>query len=273
MKTRMCLIAMLILVTGLFATGCVTNPATKEKELIFLSSDQEIALGKEAAPQFEKEFDGKVENEALQQYVRSVGAKLAAASDRLMPYEYTLLASKVPNAFALPGGKVYVTAGLMKMMENERGLAAVLGHETGHIAALHNVKGLQRQMGAAVLVEIADYAMGAQVPDATKVTELVSGIINLKYSRDDEYQADQFGILYMTRAGYNPWGMVELLTALDSLDKSNPGLFDEMFMTHPLTPKRIEEARTTVQGQYPTAVRTAPDVAAPHFLQMKALLK
>jgi predicted Zn-dependent protease len=264
---------MFLLLAGLFATGCVTNPATKEKQLILLSTEQEIALGKEAAPQFEKEFDGRVEDEQLQQYVRSVGAKVAAASDRPMPYEYTLLASKVPNAFALPGGKVYVTAGLMKIMENERELAAVLGHETGHVGALHNVKGLQRQMGAEILVEIAGYAMGTQGEKAAQVTQLVTNMVNLKYSRDDEYQADQLGIRYMSRAGYNPWGMVELLTALEGLDQSNPGLLTEMFQTHPLTPKRIEEARATVQREHPTAKREESDASAARFLQMKALLK
>jgi len=191
-------------------------------------------------------------------------------SDRPMPYEYALLASNVPNAFALPGGKVYVTAGLMKMMTNERELAAVLGHETGHVAAKHSVQGLQRQMGTEVLIQIAGYAIGAQ---GENVTALVGNMINLKYSRNDEYQADQLGIRYMTRAGYNPWGMVELLTALNSLDQSNPGMFDEMFMTHPLTPKRIEEASTMVKTEHPTASSTAPDTGANRFLQMKALLK
>ncbi|KPK79218.1 MAG: hypothetical protein AMJ81_13615 [Phycisphaerae bacterium SM23_33] len=101
-----------------------------------ISTEQEIALGREAAPEFEKEFEGKVPNETLQAYVREVGAKVAQASERKdVPHEYALLASDVPNAFALPGGKVYVTAGLMRRMTNERQLAAVLGHETGHCSA------------------------------------------------------------------------------------------------------------------------------------------
>jgi len=273
MKEHMCRAGMLLVVVAFFATGCVTNPATQKRELSLISEDQEIALGKQAAPDFEKEFGGKVPNEALQQYVKSVGAKMATVSDRRMPYEYALLASDVPNAFALPAGKVYVTAGLMKMMTNERQLASVLGHETAHIAAKHSVAGIQRQMGAEVLVEIAGYAMGAQGENAAKVAQLATNMVNLKYSRNDEYEADKYGIEYMTRAGYNPWGMVELLTALNGLDQSKPGLLTEMFQTHPLTPKRIEEAQGIVQSEHPTANRAEVDAAAGQFLQMKALLK
>jgi beta-barrel assembly-enhancing protease len=262
-----------VMAVGFFATGCATNPATQKKELSLISRDQEIALGNQAAPDFEKQFGGKVPNEALQQYVRGVGAKVAAVSDRPMPYEYALLASDVPNAFALPGGKVYVTAGLMKMMTNERQLASVLGHETGHIAAKHSVAGIQRQMGAQVLVEIAGYAMGSQGADAGQVAQLATNMVNLKYSRDDEYEADQLGIRYMSRAGYNPWGMVELLTALNGLDQSNPGWLAEMSQTHPLTPKRIQEAQATVQSEHATANRAEADANAARFLQMKALLK
>ena len=154
--TGMLLVA--VSLSAMLSAGCSTNPVTGQRELIFISPEQEIAMGNQAAPQFESEFGGKVPNAELQAYVQSVGGRVAQLSDRQMPYEFTLVSSQVPNAFALPGGKMFITAGLMGRMTNERQLAAVLGHEVGHVAARHNVKGMQRQIGASVLVQIAEEA-------------------------------------------------------------------------------------------------------------------
>ena len=265
----------LLLAGSAVGVGCSTNPVTGRKELILISEEQEVSMGKAAAPGFEKEFGGKVPNAQLQAYVSQVGGAVSRVSDRPMPYEFHLVASKVPNAFALPGGKVFVTVGLMSRMTNERQLAAVLGHETGHVAARHNVKGMQRQMGAAVLVDIAARVASGNQSDAAKtVTQVVTGVANLKYSRDDEYQADGVGIKYMARAGYNPWGMVELLTVLKNLSESDPGSFAEMFQTHPLSRKRIEEAKELIESDtaYQGYSPTSPDPHAARFLQMRALL-
>jgi len=248
--------------------GCSRNPVSGKKELVVISTEQEIALGREAAPQFEQEFGGKVPDAELQSYVARVGRKLANASDRSMPYEFALLASEVPNAFALPGGQVYVTAGLMARMTNERQLAAVLGHEVGHVAALHNVHNIQRQIGAAVLAEIVGAAGGE---GGKQAAQIVGAMVNLRYSRTDEYQADQLGIKYMARAGYNPWGMVELLELLLQLSHGGSELM-EMFQTHPLTEKRIQEAQAEVRKKHPEASASAPDGGAEEFLKLRARL-
>jgi len=254
--------------------GCSTNPVTGRRELIFISGDQEIALGSEAAPKFEQEFGGRVPNDQLQGYVRSVGARLAAASDRPMPYSYTILKSDVPNAFALPGGPIFITAGLMRRMTNERQLAAVLGHETAHVAARHSVKQMQKQMGAQLLVEIAGRIGG---PDkgqaAADVAKIASTMALLRYSRKDEYEADVVGIRYATRAGYNPWGMVELLNVLKSLSDSEPGTFSEMFQTHPMSSKRIREAEGVLKDDaYAKWSPTQRDARERNFMRMRALL-
>ena len=274
---RLCrgLLTVGLLMGPVFGAGCVTNPVTGRKELILISEQQELALGASAAPKFEKEFGGGVPNARLQAYVSEIGARVSRVSDRPMPYEFRLVASKIPNAFALPGGKIFLTAGLMSRMGNERQLAAVLGHETGHVAARHNVKGMQRQMGAAVLVEIAARAAGADKGEAAKTAaEVVASVANLKYSRDDEYQADAIGITYMTRAGYNPWGMVELLTVLEKMSAAEPGLFGDMFQTHPLSRKRIDQARQSIESNdaYKTYSPTAPDPNTARFLRMRRLL-
>jgi len=255
--------------------GCAVNPVTGQRELVLISREQEIAVGNDAAPEFEKEFGGKVASAPLQEYIRAVGTKVAAVSDRPMPYEYTLLASDVPNAFALPGGKIYITAGLMKAMSNERELAAVLGHETAHVAAKHSVKQMQKQMGAQLLLEIAARAGGADTGQtAADVGKVVSTMALLKYSRDDEYQADQVGIEYAARAGYNPWGMVELLTVLLNMQEQEPGRLEEMFQTHPLSSKRVEEAKAILTGN-PAYDRWSPNVPDPNaasFQQMRRTL-
>lgn len=270
---------MLLLACALAAlpalVGCSTNPVTGRRELVLISSEQEISMGQEAAPKFEEEFGGRVPNAQLQQYVQAVGQRVAAASDRPMPYSYTLVASDVPNAFALPGGSVYITAGLMRRMMNERQLAAVLGHETAHVAARHSAKGMQQQMGASVLVELASRIVAPDKADAAQaVTKVVASMATLKYSRNDEYEADQVGIKYTARAGYNPWGMVELLTVLKSLSETEPGTLSEMFMTHPLSSKRIEEAQQTIQADqaYAKWSPSAKDPAAGQFMTMRALL-
>jgi predicted Zn-dependent protease len=277
MRSNRLPLVLLASLVGLSAlAGCAVNPVTGERELLLISRDQEIAMGKEAAPEFEKEFGGKVDNAELQQYVQSVGRRMAEVSDRPMPYTYTLVASDVPNAFALPGGPIFITAGLMKRMTNERQLAAVLGHETGHVAARHSVQQMQKQMGAQLLVEIAARAGGAEGGGTVgDVAKIVSTMAILKYSRDDEYQADDLGIKYAAKAGYNPWGVVELLTLLEAMQESEPGRFQEMFQTHPLSSKRIERARLMLledpayEGKYSPA---AADPNAARFEKMRKTL-
>lgn len=269
-RIRRMLVISVVLASGL-AAGCSVNPVTGRRQLNLIPESQEIAMGKEAAPGFVKEFDGEVPDPTLQSYVNGIGQELARVSHRPgLPYEFKLVSSKVPNAFALPGGQIFVTAGLVKLMDNERQLAAVLGHEIGHNAARHNVQGMQRSIGVSVLAEIAARATGQTLAgDAAKV---IGTMANLKYSRDDEYQADELGTKYMHKAGYSPWGMVELLTILLNLHESEPGSLEELMQTHPLSSKRIAEVKALIQDKYPAYQATAPDAARGRFLNMKTRL-
>jgi len=269
---RLCVL-LVIFLTLISAAGCQTDP-TGKRVLVLISRDQEISLGEEAAPEFEKEFGGRVPNEQLQSYVSMIGGKVAAVSDRDMPYEYTLVASDVPNAFALPGGKIFITAGLMRLMNNERELAAVLGHETGHVAAFHSVQGMQRQMGAQVLIDLAGRAAGKGEGAAEAAAQVVTTMANLKYSRDDEYGADVLGVKYMTRAGYNPWGMVELLTILLNLQEDEPGKIGEMLQTHPVSSKRIANTEEIIgnNDEYRSFSPNASDPHVDRFAEMHRLL-
>jgi len=118
---------------------------------------------------------------------------------------------------------------------------------------MHNVRGLQRQVGVAVLIELAGYAAGQDKRKAAEAgAKIVANMTILKYTRDDEYQADEYGIKYMVRAGYNPYGMVELLTTLKNLSDTEGGTLTEMFRTHPLTGNRIQRAREQIRDEYET---------------------
>lgn len=240
-----------------------------------ISKDQEIAMGREAAPQFEEEFDGLVEDATLQNYVSQIGQQMAAVSTREgIPYEFGLLKSDVPNAFALPGGKIYVTAGLFRAMTNERQLAGVLGHEVGHVAEKHSVEQIEKQVGAAVLLEIAAAAIGGSTGEKAKAAgTIAANMAMLKYSREDEYEADKRGIDYTYRAGVNPYGVVELLQVLYNMNENEPGTLGEMMQTHPLTSKRIEEATAYIQDKYGSANPNEPDPNAARFTSMQKRLK
>ena len=260
-----------MLLVGLLAAPALSVTGGCGGRLI--STEQEIAMGQDAAPQFAEEFGGRVDDAALQQYVTDVGMSVARKCDRELPYEFILVRSEQPNAFALPGGKIFLTAGLMDRMTNERQMAAVLGHETGHCCERHNVKQMERQLGVSVVAQIAGQVFSESSLPVGDIAKIVGAMTNLKYSRNDEYEADQLGIEYMSRAGYNPWGMVELLTVLKNLSEREPGSLEEMFSTHPLTDNRIDEARETIEDDHDEADPEARDPDREQFLAMRNRLR
>jgi beta-barrel assembly-enhancing protease len=254
---------MLLLTTTALFTGCGGALISQEKE---------ISLGQEAAPGLETEFGGRVANSQLQNYVQMVGRKLAAQAERDLPFDYAVVASEVPNAFALPGGKIYVTAGLMREMKNERQLAAVLAHETVHADAGHSAAQMEQAMGIEIFAEVIGAVGGEYGGAAGGATKIVGAMVGLRYSRSHEYESDQIGVTYLAPAGYNPWGMVELLTVLLEMKESEGGSFSEMFQTHPLTSNRIEEVQAIVERDYPNYSADTPDPRAAKFLQMRRVL-
>jgi len=251
--------------------GCTRNPVTGSHELIWTSTAKEIAIGREAAPNLEQQYGGRVYDPMLANYVEQVGQRIAAVSDRPMPYSFTLVRSETPNAFALPGGKIFITVGLLVHMTSERELAAVLAHEVTHVAAMHNVKAMERETGRSMFLNVLGWVIGGW---ESLAVDVVSGMVNLHYSRGDEYEADRYGIRYLTRAGYNPWGMVELLTVLQEVSSAKPFLFTEMFATHPVTDKRIEKAEAVIlqDPAYSVYPRSVPDPNAGRFQVLRLRL-
>jgi predicted Zn-dependent protease len=235
--------------------GCSTNPATGEKQLNWVSADREKALGAEAAPEFVKQYGGDIPSNAIQQYVSDLGHKLAAVSERPdLEWEFHAVDSSVINAFALPGGKVFITRGLMQELNNEAQLAGVLGHEVGHVTAQHIGQQMTRAMiitGIGVGVGVA----GEQTDnDWLKVlgvgTSVGGGIYMLSYGRDQETQSDELGVRYMTKLGYNPIGQIQVMKVLKRASGGGGGGM-EILSTHPLPDTRIRHLNEHIKDNYP----------------------
>jgi predicted Zn-dependent protease len=209
-----CLRRLVLLPIALAFAGCATNPVTGKRELALVSEQQEISMGLDAAKAATEEM-GAYPDAALQEYVTGIGMAMAKASERpTLPWSFTVIDDPVVNAFALPGGPVFITRGILGYMNSEAQMASVLGHEIGHITARHSV----RQLSRAQLAQIG--LIGAMIarPDLQGLGDLGSqglGLLFLRFGRDDETQADMLGFQYMTRQRYDPEEMAEMFRTLD----------------------------------------------------------
>lgn len=226
--------------------GCSKNVAGRSSFTgLGYSREEEIALGAQAAPQMVQEFGGEVANPALRGYVTEIGARLAAlteGSNPALPWTFTLLNSDVINAFALPGGKVFISRGLAEKMSNEAQLAGVLGHEIGHVTARHTSERVSQARTAQIGAAVAGAILGAAGGDTAAqiggyAFEIGGQTILLKYSRDQESEADALGMRYMARAGYNPLGQRQVMEILAR--EAGAGSAPEFFATHPSPQTRI----------------------------------
>lgn len=228
--------------------GCAVNPITGQEELMFISENQDIKIGQKYAPEIEKQLGGKIDDESLQNYIDSVGQRIARISHRPnWEFHFTAVEHKMINAFALPGGHVFVTKGMLKKLTTEAQLAALLAHEIVHVTARHSSAAISRQIGLSFLF-LGATAAGAKIPqDAGRAAALASQLIGLKYSRVQEKQADVAGLDYMVVAGYNPHGAVELHQMLQDQDKIKPV---EFLSSHPSPKNRIIYLNARIQTRY-----------------------
>lgn len=256
-------LGLLLPILGLGA-GCTTLQATGERKFMLLSWDQEIQLGRESAPDFEKEFGERYGDLAVQAYVRSVGERVSRATTLPdLPYQFAVLSSDVVNAFALPGGPVYVTRGLLEKLTTEGQLAAVLGHEMAHVNARHGAQQISRELGVQVLLEVIGAAAGrtesaGKWQQAENLAKVVGSLVGLKYSRDMESQADRLGLDYMVASGYAPAEMVRLLDVFVSM--SEGGRPSEWLSTHPNPDNRVQSVQTIIQEKYAGRAGRVADV-------------
>jgi predicted Zn-dependent protease len=224
----------------LLVVGCATNPVTGERQLALISESQEISMGQEAAKSVEQSI-GLVEDAALQSYVSQIGLTLGRDSERAnLPWRFGVVEDPTPNAFALPGGPVYVTRGLLSVMNSEAELASVLGHEIGHITARHQVSMLSR----AQLAQIGLVAGMVLLPNLARFGDLAGGglqLLFLSYSRDAERQADDLGFRYALSKGYDVRDMVNVFAALQRIgEASGTSPLPSWLATHPGAGERIE---------------------------------
>lgn len=235
---------------GSLLTGCQVNPATGEQVFTGLSStSEEIGLGRQYHPKITKEFGGAYKYRDLGKYVASLGALLARTVERRdLTYTFTLLNSDVVNAFAVPGGYIYITRGLMALADNEAELAGVLAHELGHITALHHARRQGQGLLASVLVTGAA-ALGGQ--SAGQAGQLAAVGFLQSHSRENEREADRLGIRYMSRAGFDPRAMTSFLNKLRDhsrlqsvLRGESPDKVDQFnyLATHPAPAERVSLA-------------------------------
>ncbi|ABA88461.2 peptidase lipoprotein, M48 family, TPR domain-containing [Syntrophotalea carbinolica DSM 2380] len=245
--------ALVLLMVG----GCAVNPVTGRQELALftITPSQEIQLGQEAFPKAVQQMGGEYDDPALAAYVNGVGKRVAQVAERPeLPYEFRVLNDSTPNAFALPGGFVAITRGLLVSLENEAQLAAVLGHEVGHVTARDSVQGMQRGtlLGAGLAVLSAATGSSAYGGVAQKAGQLAAGLLDNRFSREQERQADRLGVDYMVRAGYNPRGSVQLQEFFYRTVEAGaePMWLAGLFRTHPFSKERMLALEAYIAERY-----------------------
>ena len=236
------------------------NPVTDETQYVGISPEQEIALGLQAAPEMIQEFGGMDADQQAQAVLDRVCERLLANSEAGQtewPFECTLLAdSQTINAFALPGGQLFITAALYDQLETEGQLAGVMAHEIGHVIARHSSQQIAKQKltegltGAAV---IATYDPDNPASRQTaQVAALIGQLVNMKFGRDDELQSDRLGVQFMVEAGYDPRAMIQVMEILAAASQGNQP--PEFFSTHPNPDNRIARIEEAIQEAFPNGV-------------------
>lgn len=230
------------------------NPLTGENQKVSLSPEEEVAMGLQSAPQMAQEYGGLYPSNEVQAQVQAVGNKLVESFNQEMqsqniknPYQFNFYVLKDPqtvNAFALPGGQIFITVGLLKRLKTEDQLAGVLGHEIGHVIHRHS----SEQMAKTEFYQGLAGAATASAGDlgAGQIASYVANIKLMKFGRDDELESDEFGVKYMIKAGYDP---NEMITVMEILAEASGGGTerDEFMSTHPSPANRISKIQEHIQ--------------------------
>ena len=243
-----------------FFSSKVYNPITGEDQYLNITEEQEIALGLQAAPEMARQYGGLDPDPRAQDLVDAVGQRLVAksvASQTDYPFEFHLLADPdTINAFALPGGQVFITDGLLTRLQSEGQLAGVLAHEIVHVLARHGAQRIAKQeltQGLTGAVVLATYDPNdPRSQTTTQIALLIGGLVNMKYGRTDELQSDSLGVSVMSEAGYDPRAM---LGVMQILDEATAGARPpEFFSTHPNPENRLQRIQEAIQQYFPDGV-------------------
>lgn len=263
----------LAIILSITVTACGTNPVTKKREFQFVSEDKEIAIGKQNySPTRQSQGGDYIIDPELTAYVQDVGKRLAAVSDRPdLPYEFVVLNHSVPNAWAMPGGKIAFNRGLLYELNSEAELAAVMGHEIVHAAARHGAKSMER----GIFLQGAMIAVGIGAQNSNYANLIVGGsqlgaqLISSKYGRDAESESDYHGMLYMKEAGYDPSEAVTLQETFVRLSEGRKtDLISGLFASHPPSPQRVAANKVTLKQ-----IGAGGEVGKKRYAQKLAKLK
>ena len=237
-----------VLLASSLVAACATNPVTGRREISLISEAQEIQMGQQAAQEVEQSI-GLVDNAALQNYVSAVGNRLAKSSQRPnLPWRFGVVDDATPNAFALPGGPVYVTRGLVDMMDSEAELATVLGHEIGHITARHTAQQITKSQLAQIGL-VAAMVIAPQVQNFGGLLSSGMQLLFMKYSRDNERQADELGFGYALQQNYDVTQMAKVFVALQRIGEiEGKSGIPSWMSTHPDPGERVRTTEQRVAG-------------------------
>jgi predicted Zn-dependent protease len=248
MPNRRCLLLAVVIAAG---AACATNPVSGKRQMSLLSEAEELAIGQQQDVQIRREM-GVYDDQALQRYVNDIGQELARKSHRPnLPWTFTIVDSPAINAFALPGGYIYVTRGILAYLDDESELAGVLGHEIGHVTARHAAQAYTRQAQASVAMTI----LSIFVPSTAPFTDLGAsglGVLFLKNDRSAELEADRLGVEYGSSAGYDPAGVPRFLATLARVSALSERGIPNWLSTHPNPESRVTKAQP-VAGKFVSA--------------------
>jgi predicted Zn-dependent protease len=232
---------------------CGAAALADSKPFVLISKDQEIQIGRESSAAVEKEFGVYKDQPGLSAYVTQVGNKLVSVCGRKdLAYHFTVLDTSVINAFALPGGYVYLTRGILARMNSEDELAAVMGHELAHVALRHGAQEMSRQTVAQLGLQALSILKPGLGQSLGPYAGAALNLAFMGYSRDLEAQADEYGITYAEAAGYNPRGAVKMFQMFKAIEGGEPGTMDKFLASHPPTTQRLSYADGRV-GQFAKA--------------------
>lgn len=261
----------IIFILAIISISCVAeiDPLTGKKTYTLLSTEQEIKIGHSVIPSAINENEGLYPDKEVQNYVRDLGRRIASVTPRDVDYQFYVVNSSQINAFALPGGPVFITRGILLKMEKENELVGVLAHELGHINARHHAKFLEKTYGMSMLIGILSIAVhdSRYASAIVDLAQISAGLLQLKFSRDQENEADGLGVRFSYQAGYNPKGLLTMFQKFKSLEKRNTV---EWLSTHPLPDTRIRNVEYLIATQYPQADRLKQDSSS--FQRIKNIL-
>lgn len=236
------------------------NPVTGENQYVSITPEQEIALGLQAAPEMAAQYGGLHPDQRGQALVDAVGRKVVTNSDAAKTgyhFDFHLLADeRTVNAFALPGGQIFITAGLLGRLQTEGQLAGILGHEAAHVVARHSAQQIAKQkltqgLTGAVLLSTYDPNNPASQQTA-QIAMVIGQLVNMKYGREDELESDQLGVRFMADAGYDPRSMINVMQILEQAGGGTRQ--PEFFSTHPNPENRVAHIQQAIEQVFPGGV-------------------